>query len=461
MNRPPRSADDRGTVAVMVGFLMTVFLLLAAFAIDIANAYSNARQLSVAADAASLSAAAKVGEAYTTRFPNQACSAANLATLNATQIAQDEADRVNTANNRTGVPEPVGPVVVTCQNSDRSIQVSIKNEREIKTALAGIIGIDSITPNSYAIARYQKSSTGGGLRPWAVCDTVVQQSQSSSGTTFWTALGNWSAHSSDSGICGSSAPGNWGGVDFDGGNNAAGDLAAWTLTGYPGSVTIPNSELPADPGVSNSSQLVDAFKYLVGKVVLFPSVRKISGNGAGASFDAVGAATLKICGIYYANTAYNLDQSTGTTSSCWADPTPVSTTVNSSITGVSMADDSNLVTTTGQFDSGMVGGQITVPGAGKKGDPLTGRIASVSSDLKSVTLAAGDKAEAAVAAVTATVSWTRVTPGSLNVPVTNNGRPIDHIQFRWVAYTTNYSGPGGTVCELSRAQCVGTTLLWN
>ncbi len=95
--------EDRGAIAVIFALLMTTTLVLAAFAVDIANAYANARQLSVAADAASLAAAAKVGEAYGKQFPNAACSSANLATINATQIAKTEADRTNTANNKTGV----------------------------------------------------------------------------------------------------------------------------------------------------------------------------------------------------------------------------------------------------------------------------------------------------------------------------------------------------------------------
>jgi Flp pilus assembly protein TadG len=136
-NRPSPLArgGDRGAVAIMVGILMTVFLLLAAFAIDIGNAYANARQLSVAADAASLSAAAKVGEAYVSAFPNAACDLANLTAINATQIAQTQADLVNTQNNKSGVNEPVGPVVITCENSNKSIQVSIKNNRQVKTGL--------------------------------------------------------------------------------------------------------------------------------------------------------------------------------------------------------------------------------------------------------------------------------------------------------------------------------------
>jgi hypothetical protein len=467
--RPSSVANDRGAIAVIVGLLMTVLLLMAAFAADIANAYANARQLSVSADAASLSAAAKVGEAYSSAFPNTACDPANLTTMNADQVAQAEADRVNTANNKTGASEPVGPVSVTCANSNKSIEVSIANNREVKTGLAGIIGIDSIKPNSYAVARYQKSTVGGGLRPWAVCDSVVLDARNHPDTTYWTALGNWNAKSGDAGICGTSAPGNWGSVDFDGGGNPAGDLASWTLNGYPGSVTIPDPAIPADPGVSNSSGLVAAFQYLVGKVVLFPSVSSIAGTGSNATFVANGVATLKICGIYYANNTYNIDQSTGLQSDCWQDPQPSTTTtpMTSSIVA-SMADGSKVVTATapGAFNPDMVGGTIDVPQAGSNDGttPLIGgHITAVSPDGLTATVANSDKAKHVATGVTTTVHWSKVdvVPGTLNVPVDNSGKVIDHIQFRWVDYTTNYSGPGGTTCELSDPLCVGTTLLWD
>jgi Flp pilus assembly protein TadG len=459
---------DEGAVAVLVALLMSVLMVLVAFAVDISNAYANARQLSVAVDAAALSAAAKVGEQYTAAFPNADCSSANLTSINATQIATAEADRINSANTKLATTEAVDTVTVTCEDGSKAIQVSITNNREVKTFFAGIIGINSLKPNSYAIARYQKTSAGGGLRPWAVCDTTVRAARNSPGTTFWTPLGNWNNKSGDAGICGTSAPGQWGSVDFDDGGNPAGPLADWTHYGYPGAVTIPDPALPADPGVSNSSALVDAFEYLVGKVVLFPSVSSISGAGNNATFDANGVATVKVCGVYYGNSIYNIDQSTGVASDCWRDPTPTTTSTPTvtSVLGVAMANNSNVVTTTvdDSFVPGMVGGTISVPGAGNNAGTtaLTGVIDSVSADGRSATLRNGDKAKRAVVGATATVNWTKVdtVPGSLNVPVSNNGQAVDHIQFRWVNYSTNYSGPGGTTCQLSNPLCVGTTVLW-
>jgi hypothetical protein len=454
--RTVTGSRDEGAVAVLAALLMTLILVLAAFAVDIANAYANARQLSVAADAAALSAAAEVGKAYPAGQP---CSAATLASIDATGIARAEADRVNTKNSKRGTPEPVGSVTVTCAASFNAIDVRITNDRAVKTALAGIIGIDELTPNSYAVARFQRMPTGGGLRPWAICDDVVRAAEANRNRTYWTGLDNQGL-----GVCNTQASGNWGGVDFDGGNNAAGDLADWTMNGYPGPVDIPDPLLPADPGVSNSSALTAAFTAIVGQVVLLPSVTGFNpGGGNNASFDAVGVATVEICGIYYGNNVYN------TGSSCWRDPMPqtTSTPTVTLVTGVSMANNSSVVTTTvdDSFEQGMVGGTITVPNAGNNAgtSPLTGEIVSVSANGRTATLRNGDRARNPVTNVTATVSWTKVeqVPGSLGVPIQNNGRPIDHIQFRYVDYVTSFTG--GTTsppCPLTRVDCAGVTQLW-
>ena len=104
--------DERGAVAIMTALLLVVLLVAAAFAVDAGNAYAQNRQLSVAADAAALAAAAKVGEQLP---PGDACTSAFAASQSglATQVAND----LNTANNRANGPgdsEPVDSVTVTC-----------------------------------------------------------------------------------------------------------------------------------------------------------------------------------------------------------------------------------------------------------------------------------------------------------------------------------------------------------
>ncbi|MFC6238781.1 TadE/TadG family type IV pilus assembly protein [Longivirga aurantiaca] len=446
---------DSGAVAVLVAILATVFLVMAAFAVDIANAYANARQLSVAVDSAALSAAAKVGGAFPTGTP---CTPAALTAINATQIARTEATRINGDNTKVGADEAVDTVTVSCVGTT-AIDVTITNSRTVKTAIAGVIGIGSMSPNSYATARFQRMPTGGGLRPWAICNNVVQASSQSLNTTYWTGLDN-----QEVGVCGTTAPGNWGGVDFNGGNNAAGDLADWTLNGYPGVVNIPDPVLPADPGVSNSNALGNAFTSLIGQVVLLPSVSGFNtGGGNNASFNAVGVASVKICGILYANTTYNTDTTTGATSTCWVNPAGTTQTVPFAATVIgSMANNANVITSaTAVYDAAWVGLSVSVPGAGNGGNALTGTIVSVGADLKSLTLRNGDKAKAAVNNVSVAVSGnlTTTTPGF--VPLGNGNQPIDHIQFQYVNYVSSYStGTTAAPCTLTRADCVGTVQLW-
>lgn len=474
-----RRGDDTGAVAVLVAILMSLFLVLTAFALDIGNAYANVRQLSVAADAAALSAAAKVGSLYP---QGTACTAAGLTAINATAVAQAEADKKNTDNTKSGVSAPVDPVTVRCAGSD-SIEVVVNNNRTVRTALAGIIGIDTMRPNSTATARYQRQPVGGGLRPWAVCATDVQASQANPSTTYWTALGNWSTKDT-TGICGSSAPGQWGSVDFDGGGNGAPDLADWTLNGYPGEVVIPNAYLPADPGKTNSNGVRDALQSLVGQVNLFPSVTGISGSGNNAVFNAVGIATLKVCGIVYNGNIYNSG------SDCWTTPTPPTTSSSTSTStsqstinakgSIQNAKDVLTLSPTNLFSSLPTGPNIsytavvTVAGAGgtnKAPAPLVAN-ASWTTTLPTNTLTLDKKATNTVPLptgnitnVTIVITQTTTTTTTTTTPgfglYDDKGNLQDQIEYRWVNYaTSSYSGSGGATCTFTNRNCVGTTVLW-
>ena len=454
--RPP--ADD-GIVAVLVALLASVLFVLAAFAVDIGNAYAVARQQSVAADAAVLAAAAKVGEALPLGQP---CTQALLDQIGANAIAKATADQYNTANSRSGVNEPVVSAVASCPTPD-ALEVRVDNSHAVKTSLAGVIGISQITPTSYAVARYQRTLSAGGLRPWAICDATVLQAEANPGTTYATGI------DTQAGPCNSVASGNWGGVDFNGGSNNAGDLASWTMNGYPGAVSIPDPLLPADPGVSNSSPLGTAFTNLVGKVVLFPSVSRYNGgSGGNATFDAVGLATVRICGIKYGNTTYNIDSATGLQSDCWVNPVgTTSTSVTTQTTTGTMADGSNVLTIPGTggvtfptVPNPNVVITVTVAGVGNNGgtQPLGPSVATLGTATQ-VTLAAPAK-KATLPGAVVTITTTTTTYNGL-VPKQPNGDPIDHIQFRWVSYSvSSYDGSSSAPCSFSDRRCVGFTELW-
>ena len=480
--RRPEPDPERGAVAVVVALLLTVFMIMAAFAIDIGNAYAQGRQISVAMDSAALSAAAKVGEAFPT---GTSCTPGALSAIGAQGIAQTEANRINTENRKDGQPEAVQSVSVTCTPDGNAIQVDVANTRGVPTFLAGIIGIDTVSPGNYAAARFQRSKVGAGLRPWAVCRQTLEAAEADQSSTFWTPMGNWSTKSTV-GICGSTAPGQWGGVDFDGGNNAAKDLVAWTRDGYPGSVTIPDPALPADPGISLSG-LPDAFRSLVNQVVYLPAVNGISGSGNNAVFDAVGIGTVEFCGVVYNGNIYNTTLSGGA-STCWK--TPVQPTVSSSsqtdtktlnVTGSMVKNSKDLVLTSNPFTDPFFAtgtgityqATFTVTGAGGNGNnvaPLSSVI-PLPDPLPTTTVVLADQAKRTVSNVAVRIDVVKTTVTTTTTPgyglweeTGNSGNftLADQIQFRWRDYSgSSYTGPGSAnPCALSDLLCVGQTVLW-
>lgn len=483
---PARPQRDEGAVAILVAIMAILILALAAFALDIGNAYAQKRQLGVAADAAVLAAAAKVGEAIP---PGQACTAALLSTINdgkghvgAQAIAQAAADAVNTANSRPG---NVGTITVdppTCEKNkatdatNNAVQVVVSNTRAVKTFLAGVIGIGTSNPVATATARYYRAPTSGGLRPWAVCDDTVQAAQNAPNQTFWTGID--SMPKVGVGPCATSAAGNWGAVDFDGGGNSATDLADWTLNGYPNPVDIP-STLPADPGVSNKSELRTAFQKLIGTVALFPSVTGFSpggGNGNNASFPAIGIATLRVCGIVYGNNTYNIDQATGQVSDCWVTPVQGSGTTNPPTvlpvtkgTTTTTGNGGNAVTTLAisnpLFDctQPLSWYSVKVTGAAKQGNRVTDLTSAISACTDSTHVTLTTAASQDVANVDVTVTVTTVTYTGGFGPFDSKGNVLNHIQFRWVNYSTeSYSGSSGSsvTCDFTNRNCVGGATLW-
>jgi Flp pilus assembly protein TadG len=302
--------NEEGAIAVLVGLLAIILVAMAAIAVDLGNAYATNRQLSVAADSAALTAATAVGNALPS---GSTCNPSVLSTIGAQTIARNAATAANLANDRSGQSQ-VESVTVTCDS--RVIDVTVRNARTLNTFLAGVIGVTTTKPSQEATGRYQRVRTGAGLRPWAVCETTAVEAlkPANLNTTFAT----WLDNKQFGGRCLSDASGNWGGVDFNGGNNNAGDLAAWTKDGYPGYAPIPDPLLPADPGVSNSASLGQAFTSIVGDTVLFPLVTGIQGGGNNAKFNATYVYALKVCGIRYGNTDYTTDSNTNSVSTCWS-----------------------------------------------------------------------------------------------------------------------------------------------
>ena len=293
--------SDRGAVLVLVALMALILLGIGSFAVDFGMTWAAKRTLSVSADAAALAAAGKLAELSQ---PGTGCVA-----------NQTEATSIATTVNEQNAPgSTVTSVTVTCDPAGAYGQVKVVNQQQVDSLFGGIFGASGYQPTREATARFGPASSAPGLRPWAVCvDDAVAAGSPKIGQVVAVPFDNFT------GKCGTTAPGNWGLVDFDDGSNPTGDIRDWTLNGYPGSVCLgPGcSDLPADPGASpiNTSSVLAALDTLVSnqQVVEFPLVSAyVPGGGNNASFATSGVVSGYVCG-------YDFDggQNKYNYGSCW------------------------------------------------------------------------------------------------------------------------------------------------
>ena len=455
-----RRTGQDGAVALVVALSSFVVLVLAAFAVDIGNAYAQARQLSVSADAAALAAARAVGLAY----PSPTCTSADLATMDADAIATQTATQVNAENDKTGEASATDTVTAHayCSTDGTAILVDVTTARDVSTGLAGMIGITDTHPNAAATGEWLRTLIGT-IRPWATCQSSVDQALASPGTTVAAPMDNlW-------GICGTYSSGNWGSVDFNGGSNPAPDLTNWTRFGYNVMPTIPG-DLPADPGVSKSG-LGQAFTAIVDTPILLPVVGNYVAGAPGnnGTFNSTELALVNFCGAYYQNQTF-ATSSTGAPSTCWVNPYPVTTTSTSTTTvtatGGAIAKGSAVLTVTAPVpfftDPTWVNNAnvtVRVPGAGAAGKDLVTTIASIT-DGQTATLAANAGTTVSNVPVTVSVTTVTSTTSTPPAPLQPNGTAYNQIQFRVLRIYAN-SADASVPCALDDTLCRGSTTLFN
>ncbi|MGB8021496.1 MAG: hypothetical protein WCF04_09740, partial [Candidatus Nanopelagicales bacterium] len=195
-------------------------------------------------------------------------------------------------------------VSVTCE--DGNFNVTVRGESSLPTFLGGLLGQSELHPAAQATAQVAGAPAYGGLRPYAICvnELTTASETTTSQSEFFKTNGQKQ--------CDGNPPGNWGLVDFDGGSNANGDIANWTEHGYPDAIHFPGP-MAGDPGANfNSSTVQNALDTIVGETVPLPVATKWTQSGGNnASFTAVGAVQVKVCG-------YGIKGKTPVTdSSCW------------------------------------------------------------------------------------------------------------------------------------------------
>jgi len=262
---------ERGAVAVIIAICAVVLFGMAAFAIDVGDAWQTRRHLITATDAAALAAAQKY-----------AMGGDGCATEPSTFIAAND----------------LGASVTGCSFNNLGPgagYVTVNAEKTVDFHFAGVLGITSDDIHSSTTAAYGQALSVTGLRPLGLCN----QSDAFSGwldddmpTPSAPIRIPYTKDSPDD--CGATAPGNWGVMDFDGGANSNRDTKDWVLNGYPGDVEW-DAVIPGDTGAFSNS-LNSELSFLKNNAVeiQLPVYSSVQGNGANAQFQMVGFVTVVI-----------------------------------------------------------------------------------------------------------------------------------------------------------------------
>jgi len=235
-----RRRDERGAVAVTVALLMVVLVGIGAFTVDFGVSYVSTRQLQTASDSAALAAATKYGQ-----LPGScAVLAADTAAKAAVQsgvTSYREANRPNSTGSITSV---------ACSPDGKALDITYSSAGSTESFLGGVFGHSSgYNSTKSATARVQVPTQGIGVRPYALCGSILP-----SVTTFPSPVFQMDLPSTGNSLCpGAASSGNWWSIDCpEAGSNSNTYLGEATLNGC----TDPISIVP-NQGTRTGSDLRD------------------------------------------------------------------------------------------------------------------------------------------------------------------------------------------------------------
>src|SRR5262249_8317955 len=190
--------------------------------------------------------------------------------------------------------------------------ITVKVKRSAPGFFSKAVGVNSVTVGSTGVARSEGVSSVKYVAPITVhykhpllnCTGPSSNPKCNPDFTQQTTLDLEDLHQPGSGN-GSGAFGllnlNYGDST---GNIGAGTLAGWLTSGYPGA--LPTGIYYSAPSANfNNSQFGAALDSVIGKEVLFPVYRLLTGPGSNAKYDIIGW-------VGFVITSYNTGGSTGT-----------------------------------------------------------------------------------------------------------------------------------------------------
>ena len=284
-----RPRSDRGQATVLTVVFLVVLLGMAALVLDIGSWYRADRATQSTADAAALAGAQAL--------PGDSATANSLALQYAT---------------KNGGLGSGGVTFSSKIVANDTIKVTVK--RAAPTFFAKIFGKNTVTVGSTATARSEGVSSVKYVAPIVVhykhpllnCKGPASKPTCNPdfGPSHPTTLGLEDLHKPGGGS-GSGAFGllnlNYGDPD---GNIGAGTLADWLLHGYDDELPL-GTYYSAPSANFNNSQFQDSLTAVIGKEVLFPVYRLLTGPGSNAKYDIIGW-------VGFVITSFNTGGSSGT-----------------------------------------------------------------------------------------------------------------------------------------------------
>ena len=262
--------SDRGQATVLTLVFLVVLLGMAALVLDLGSWFRADRATQSTADAAALAGAQALPE-----NPGQATTLAN-----------------QYATNNGGLGSGNVSISSKLVGND-TISVTVK--RSAPGFFSKIFGRKSVTVGSTAVARAEGVSSVKFVAPITVhwkhplLNCTGPSTHPTCNPTFGTetTLDLEDLHKSGGG----SGAGAFGLMNLNygdpSGNVGAGTLADWLLHGYPD--YLPLGKYFSAPSANfNNGQFIDAMNQVVGKEVLFPVYRLLTGPGSNAIYDIIG-----------------------------------------------------------------------------------------------------------------------------------------------------------------------------
>jgi secretion/DNA translocation related TadE-like protein len=265
-----RTRNDTGQATVLTLVFLTVLLGMAALVLDVGSWYRADRAAQSTADAAALAGAQALPE-----------NAANARTL---------AQQYATKNGGLGT----GVVTVTSKivNND-TITVTVK--RPAPGFFSKLFGVKSVTAGAKATARAGGLTTAKYVAPITVhykhpfLNCTGPSTHPTCNPTYGatTTLDLEDLHQKGGG----SGAGAFGLINLNysdpDGNVGAGTLADWLHDGDPNELPL-GTYYSAPSANFNNSQFTDSLNFVLGKEVLFPVYRLLTGPGSNAKYDIIG-----------------------------------------------------------------------------------------------------------------------------------------------------------------------------